>query len=338
MTNPYDPQQPADEPRPEQPPTWPSEPDDGQPQAPSYGEPTQQVPSADGPATQPLPSSSAYGAPTPPDPPAGGYGTPEGGYGAPQGGAPQGPYGPPPGGYGPTGPSGQGQQGTNGLAVAAVISGVLGFLCLTAVAAVVLGIVALGQIRGTGRRGRGLAITGIVLGVLWMLGAIVAVPVAINAFEDEASPTTTAAPATSPETTTSETTSEPPEETTTEPVPDTAVLVVGDCVDDPAIIDGSDVPESAVVDCSTPHYAEAYAQFDLPEGDFPGEEAVTTAAEEGCDTEFETFVGMPYQESVLEVFYYYPTEEVWAFDRSVVCILIDPSGEPVTGTLQGANR
>ncbi len=47
---------------------------------------------------------------------------------------------------------------------------------------------------------------------------------------------------------------------------------------------------------------------------------------------------MDYQESVLEVFYYYPTEDAWDVDRGVVCIIIDPSGEPITGSLQGANR
>ncbi len=325
MSDPYDPQQPADEPRPPRAPSWPRPPDRGQDPQPSYGEPTQPISGADGPQTQPLPTADRDG----------GYGTPQGGYGTPQGG-----YGTPPGGFGPTGSTGQGQPGTNGLAVAALVSGVLGFLCVTAVAGVVLGVVALGQIKRTGRKGRGLAIAGIVLGALWLLGGIVLVPAAIDAYEDvTASPATTTTTTSAPETSEPAPSTEPTEEeTTTEPAPDTAVLTVGDCVDDPAIIDGSDFLETAVVDCGTPHYAEAYAQFDLPEGDYPGEEEVTTAAEDGCDTEFAEFVGLQYQESVLEVFYYYPTETIWLVDRDVVCIVIDPSGEPVTGSLQGANR
>ncbi len=356
MTNPTDPQ----DPRPPQAPSWP--PAGGQqPSGPFDGEPTQQLPSSDPNATQPLPGAGqgtgqgtgqgGYGAAASSG---SGYGTPQEGYGAaPQGGygaPPQGGYGTPQGGYGgpPTGgygtpPGGPGQQGTNGLAVAALISGILGFLCITAIAAIVLGIVALGQIRKTGKKGKGLAIAGIVLGAIWLLVGALSVPAALDRINDEASVTTsssapdtaTAAPSTS-ETTPSDTGSSTT--TTTEPVLEDAVIELGDCVDDPAILDGSDVEQSSVVECSVPHYAEAYAQFDLPEGAYPGEDAVTSAAEEGCDAEFTGFVGMDYQESVLEVFYYYPTEDTWDVDRGVVCIIIDPSGEPVTGSLEGANR
>ncbi len=204
-----------------------------------------------------------------------------------------------------------------------------------------LGIVALGQIRKTGKKGKGLAIAGIVLGAIWLLVGVFAIPAALDRINDEASSSTTistADTATAAPSTDETTPSDTETSTTTEPVLEDAIIELGDCVDDPAIIDGSDVEQSSVVECSVPHYAEAYAQFDLPEGAYPGEDAVTTAAEEGCDTEFTGFVGMDYQESVLEVFYYYPTEDAWDVDRGVVCIIIDPSGEPITGSLQGANR
>ncbi len=350
MSNPYDPQEPrpGGATPPPQAPSWPPAPDQGQTQQqPSYGEPTQQIPSTpDQSATQPL-AGGGYGA-TPVGGDQGGYGaTPAGGYGAALSGgygAQQPGYGAPAAGYGVS-QGGPAQQGTNGLAIASLVSGVLGFLCLTAIAAVVLGVVALGQIRRTGKKGKGLAIAGIVLGVLWLLGAIVLVPAGIAAYERATDTETTAtadpAPTPSSETTEPSTTTspEPTTETTSEPPVETAVvLAAGDCISDPAILTGGDVPQSAVVDCAEPHYAEAYAEFELPESTYPGEEAVTLAAEQGCDTEFEPFVGLPYQESVFEVFYYYPTEESWDVDRGVVCVLLDPSGEPVTGSLQGAGR
>jgi len=55
----------------------------------------------------------------------------------------------------------------DGFAVASLITGVLGFFGITAVLGVGFGTVALVRIHRTGGRGRGLAIGGIVAGVLW---------------------------------------------------------------------------------------------------------------------------------------------------------------------------
>ncbi|MET9867849.1 DUF4190 domain-containing protein, partial [Streptomyces sp. NPDC006386] len=83
---------------------------------------------------------------------------------------PQDPYGPPsanwtqgPQGYGPYGPTGR-PYGTpvsvNALAVAALV---LGVLCFLPAAGLVLGLIALRQIRRSGQSGRGMAIAGAVL-------------------------------------------------------------------------------------------------------------------------------------------------------------------------------
>lgn len=54
--------------------------------------------------------------------------------------------------------------------------------------------------------------------------------------------------------------------------------------------------------------------------------------------EFESFVGMPYDQSALEVTWLEPTEESWeAGDRELVCMITDPAGQ-TTGSLEGANR
>jgi hypothetical protein len=120
-----------------------------------------------------------YGGP-PPTPPPPGYGQPPG-YGGPPylpapppfGGPPPG-YGPPsypggyPGGYYPT-PDHQGsmQPGTNGLAIASLVSSFTGFLCcfVGSILAIVLGVVALNQIKQTRQNGYGMAVAGIVIGI-----------------------------------------------------------------------------------------------------------------------------------------------------------------------------
>lgn len=62
------------------------------------------------------------------------------------------------------------QQPTNALAIVSLVCGILGCFVITPVIAIVTGIIALGKARMQG--GRGLAITGIVLGALWCLGAV----------------------------------------------------------------------------------------------------------------------------------------------------------------------
>jgi hypothetical protein len=60
-------------------------------------------------------------------------------------------------------------SGTSGLAVAAFVLGLLGFVVITAILGIVLGAVALSQIRRSLQGGRTLAILGIIFGGLWLV-------------------------------------------------------------------------------------------------------------------------------------------------------------------------
>ncbi len=79
-------------------------------------------------------------------------------------------------GYQPQ-PSGLAAGRTNPLAIAALVCGIGQFLLglliigniLLAIPALVLGVIGLGQIRSRGERGRGMAIAGVVLGLLGVL-------------------------------------------------------------------------------------------------------------------------------------------------------------------------
>ena len=64
---------------------------------------------------------------------------------------------------------------TNGLAIASLVLGVLWLAWLGSVVGLVLGLVALKQIRARNQGGRGIAIAGVVLSILWLLGLVVVI-------------------------------------------------------------------------------------------------------------------------------------------------------------------
>lgn len=122
---------------------------------------------------------------------------------------------------------------------------------------------------------------------------------------------------------------------------DALSVKLGDCFKEPiAPPEGiNEVAEVVVVPCSSPHQGEVIAGFDLPDGDYPGDDAVGTAGNERCTSEFATLIGTPFEESALDVSTYQPTESSWEEldDREVLCVVRDPAG-PTTGTLKGSAR
>ena len=113
-------------------------------------------------------------------------------------------------------------------------------------------------------------------------------------------------------------------------------LRVGDCLPFVDYTDVDAVFELPVVPCDQPHSDEVYFIFDLDGTDFPGDTAVTDAAWDGCLAEFESFVGVSYEQSELDFYNYQPTKSTWirSGDRTVQCILF--SYDDVTGTLRDA--
>jgi hypothetical protein len=93
-----------------------------------------------------------------------------------------------------------------------------------------------------------------------------------------------------------------------------------------------------VADCAASHDTEVYAVVSLPEGTWPGDEAIDAAADEACRSEFEGYVGAAYDDSALYFMYYPPTQDGWATgSREVTCLVFDPEG-PLTGSVRGSGR
>jgi hypothetical protein len=107
--------------------------------------------------------------------------------------------------------------------------------------------------------------------------------------------------------------------------------------------EGEETETVDAVPCTEPHESEVFAVFNVDLGEeWPGLDAVTAEAESQCVQRFEGFVGLTYDQSVLNLFYFNPIEESWneLNDREVVCVVLDPTAPDgrTTGSLQGAAR
>jgi hypothetical protein len=129
------------------------------------------------------------------------------------------------------------------------------------------------------------------------------------------------------------------ESTTTSPEAEEETVFaveVGDCLaTDPT---GEVVSQVPTVDCEEPHTSEAFHSATIEAEELPSEADIEQLVEDECLAEFESFVGMPYELSALEVLWLSPTAESWEQgDRELTCLVTDPAGQ-TTGSLEGAGR
>ena len=126
---------------------------------------------------------------------------------------------------------------------------------------------------------------------------------------------------------------------TTGGVPDTSAfdVEVGDCfafglgdAEGPGDVESVDSQS-----CDDEHDNEAYAVVEATQSSWPGEEAMSAFSDEGCYDEFESFVGLPWDDSEVDFGYLSPTEQSWSEgDREVLCyVFID--GDTSPGSLEG---
>jgi hypothetical protein len=121
-------------------------------------------------------------------------------------------------------------------------------------------------------------------------------------------------------------------------------LRIGDCLDDDAIVamnesDAREVTEvSGVggVPCGQSHDSEVFAQTEMGNSSYPGVDSITEYAMDYCIGGFPGYVGIDYDASLLEVLFFYPTQESWtqANDREISCVLVHMLGEKLTGSMK----
>jgi hypothetical protein len=238
---------------------------------------------------------------------------------APEGGAPQGsapaagvpganPYAYPPFAVAP--PEAGPLPGTNGLAIASLVTGLM--LCLWPVA-LGLGIAALVKLRRRPQRGRGLAVAGMVLGILGLFGsafgfAAVAIHAGMSAsgsFGARGSG-----------------------------VYDFA-WQPGDCFTERRI--GSEVVSRQLTGCDKPHYGEVFFRTSLPGTDYPGSQEVMTQANKLCAGGLHGYLTDPWARpySVVTSYIYPRNESEWEQNKhTAVCFLREHSFANRTGSLR----
>jgi len=230
-------------------------------------------------------------------------------YGPPAPYDPQAPFAAPPP-YGSATPPPA--SGTNGFAIAGFVLSLPGMVPL----AVIFSIIGLVKARSAHQKGKGLAIAGLVISAVWVLVAVLGVAAFLSGRADRDASGAVVKPGTV----------------------DVLSLRVGDCVQLPS--DSTfDTTKLPAVPCSQLHDGEVYVVGSLGlTGSYPGEAAVTQAAQGVCGAAFEPFVGTSYDQSSIDVTYLFPRQREWQLgDRGVTCILTPRTGQ-VTGTLKGSAR
>lgn len=198
---------------------------------------------------------------------------------------------------------------TNGWAVAGVVFGALGACFL----GIIFGIIALVRIRRTGEPGRGTAILGIVLSLLWLAGLSYAVthPDFLGPSRDSNgaidAPGHVVAPA----------------------------LKVGDCVN--GLADQQEVSDLPAVPCTEAHQAEVFAILSLPRTDFPGDDALSGLAASKCSRALDELPGLPTevaQDPALTISWLQPFEDDWVGgDHRITCLVATDVAR--TGSITG---
>ncbi|GHH40220.1 DUF4190 domain-containing protein [Streptomyces candidus] len=252
------------------------------------------------------PPPQAYGAPP--------FGAPAPGqpsYGQPSYGQspyPQPSYGQPPYAAHPYGPP-PAPPAANGLAVASLVTGIV---CCVPPLGLILGLMALAQIKKRGDSGKGLAVTGIVLSSLSVVLVLVGLLTGgLNSLGDELRKGASGS---------------------NRSVED---LRIGQCFNTP---DGSlegTTYDVEVVGCDKPHDAEVFGTFDLADAKaYPGDEKISKVADQRCAIAEKSYTGGGAAD--VDSYYLMPDPRGWRLgDRGVTCVFGDESGDRLTGSLRG---
>ena len=112
-------------------------------------------------------------------------------------------------------------------------------------------------------------------------------------------------------------------------------LIPGDCF---LLPEGQRIFTVSVVPCTQPHDREVFAVFDAPSGMYPGDEEVNTIATDRCLKEFAAYVGLAFEQSILDANWFAPDAQTWTLDdRRFICML-GREGQQLQDSQRGAGR
>ena len=115
-------------------------------------------------------------------------------------------------------------------------------------------------------------------------------------------------------------------------------LRIGDCFDlkDPS---ASEVGEVEAKPCSQPHEYELFHAADMQGDEYPSDAAMTAFMESECLPTFGAYVGVAYEQSLLDISWYTPTSDGWDDgDHSIQCAVFDPNEAELTSSQRNATR
>lgn len=114
-------------------------------------------------------------------------------------------------------------------------------------------------------------------------------------------------------------------------------LKVGDCM---MTQSGETITDAPVVPCKDAHDEEIYASLKVPDGDYPGDDAIQQQGFTDCGTKFTEFIGLDADTSKYDYWPMPPTKDGWeqANDREILCVAYADDESQVTGSLKGINQ
>jgi len=105
-------------------------------------------------------------------------------------------------------------------------------------------------------------------------------------------------------------------------------LGAGSCINDTQVEWGDFVHLVPTVDCGDPHDSEITQVGQLPFSSYPDEYELWKFLDDKCFESFESYVGLPYQDSNLEFRSFTPTEKEWEQgDRAFHCVVFGLDGQ-----------
>jgi len=202
-----------------------------------------------------------------------------------------------------------GSAGRSGKAIAALVLSLIGVVLF----AVIFAISALREIKRTGKRGRGMAVTALALSGVWVVALFgIGAWVASHQAQRDDTGTVVAGGDVG-----------------------VASLALGDCLRDlPGAGGGEKVTDLSAVPCTQPHRGEVFALITMTAGKWPGTAVVNGQAEAQCPGRMATYAPKHATDASLEVLYLAPLQESWDIPkgRDIVCIATTTA--PTTGSLK----